>query len=162
MGLVETKIGVGTSLNAMQILAVSLILSSALVHPVEQQDSKSQKDIVRSTHTLKAKLVGFEVGDYVHAIFEDSKKRERSMFIGSPGVDFFMAIHANKPLVITYQVVDSYIPEAGGRERIDRVKSAKFGKLDSTTWWKSELKKSTFDKLSDKYWPLIMKLTEKK
>lgn len=133
-----------------------------LVNPciLPQEKTASQKDIVKSTHTLKAKLIGFEVGDYVHAIFKDSKGEERTMYIGSAGVDYFMALHANKPLVITYQVVSTYIPEAGGREVVDRVKSAKFGKLDSRTWWKAELKKSSFEKLSAKYDPIVNKLTK--
>lgn len=146
----------------MKIAITTLMVGSLLVSiPATAQNGgeKAQKDIIKSTHTITGKLVAFEIGDYVHAIIKDSKGNERSMFVGGGGVEYFLAIHANKNMKIIYQVVDTYIPEAGGRDIVDRVAYAKLGKLDSRTWWKNELKKSTYDKLSEKYYPLVDKLT---
>ncbi len=147
----------------MKIAITTLMVGSLLVSiPATAQNGgeKAQTDIIKSTHTITGKLVAYEIGDYVHAIIKDSKGNERSMFVGGGGVQYFMAIHANKNMKIIYQVVDTYIPEAGGRDIVDRVAYAKLGKLDSRTWWKNELKKSSFEKLAEKYDPIVQKLVK--
>ncbi len=136
-------------------LVFALGVSGFAIQGAKKADD--QKDIIKSTRWLRGKPVSFEVGDYVHAIVKDSKGQERSFFIGAPGVEYFLALHKGKSLVITYQVVDSYIQEAGGRQEIDRIKSAKYGKLDSAAWWKAQLKKHTWEELEKKYSPLIYK-----
>lgn len=138
---------------AIGIAALSVVASGAA--PCQQ----NKKDIVKSTHSFKGSLVGFETGDYVHAIIKDAKGHERTFFIGGAGLDYYMAVNAKKPGTFTYQVVDSYIEEAGGRMVIERLTKAKIGKVDSKAWWKAQMKGSSWEKLSKKYEPLVSKLT---
>lgn len=145
------------TLKCAVVLASVVCMSSVYAQATKKVDDK--KDIVKATKTIAAKLMSFEVGDYVHAILKDAKGKEHSMWIDGEGVDYFLAIHAKKMLTIKYQTVSTYIPEAGGRETIDRIISAKFGKLDSATWWKAERKKSSVEALTKKYDPLMQKLS---
>jgi hypothetical protein len=140
--------------------ATALILSLLLTQPA-LQDTKpvDKREIIKATHILKGKFVGFEVGDYVHAIVKDSKGKERSFFIGEPGLDFYLALNAKKNGSFTYQVVDAYIEEAGGRMVIERMSLAKVGRTSSYAWWKSTTKKSNLDAINKKYQPLVDKLT---
>ena len=123
----------------------------------QQKKADNQKDIIKASRWLRGTVVGFETGDYLHAIVKDSKGEERSFFIGGAGTDFFLAVHKGKKLVINYQVVSSYIPEAGGRQEIERINSAKFGTLESGAWWKAQRKKHSWEELDKRYSPLIYK-----
>ncbi len=142
---------IGFPVTAVLVLALSATVVA------QQKKADNQKDIIKATKWLRATPIGFETGDYLHAVVKDSKRQERSFFIGAPGVEYFLALHKGKSLVITYQIVSSYIPEAGGRQEIERIKSAKYGKLDSAAWWKAQLKKHSWEELEKKYSPLIYK-----
>ena len=117
-----------------------------------------KRDRVIATKTITGTLKGFEVGDYVHAVIKLPNDKENSYYIGGQGADYFMALHKDEQLVITYQIVDSYIPEAGGKTRIERIKSVRAGKLTSDAWWKKLRAKNSFDQLDKRYGPLVEKL----
>lgn len=119
--------------------------------------AQQHRDKVISTRTVIGTLKGFEVGDYVHAVINLQNGKEESYFIGSPGLDYFLALHKGEPMTLTYQVVDSYIEEAGGVQRIERLSGARTGKLTSAAWWKSMRAKSSFDQLDKKYGSLVEK-----
>lgn len=138
---------------ASLVLSCSSVQAGSIV-----QNSQKTKDIVKATKTMTAKLVGFEVGDYVHAILKDSKGKEHSMYICTPGVDYFMAQNKGKTMVITYQLVKSYIEESGGMLDIERVSDARLGKLTAKAWMQSQRKKMSFEQISKKYEPLIQML----
>jgi hypothetical protein len=61
--------------------------------------------------------------------------------------------------VITDQVVSRYVPENGGRMKIDTVKAMRYGKLTSTAWWKEVRAKSSVAELKKKYDNLIDEYT---
>lgn len=145
----------------MKFIPTSLVIISILaVGAAYAQQQKQQKDIIKSTHTFTGKVTGFEVGDYQHVTLVDSKGKTRSYFLGADGIDYYCAINAKKTGTFTYQVVDTYIPEAGGRTTIEHLSNAKVGKVDYKTWWKAELKKMSREKLEAKYGPLVQKLTK--
>lgn len=135
-----------------------LLLSQAAV----AQNAKpiDKKEVVKSTHTIKGRVIGFEVGDYVHAIIKDAKGKERSFFIRATGLDYYLALNAKKNGTFTYQVVDCYIEEAGARMTIERISIAKIGKVSSTSWWKSASKKASMEAIAAKYQPMVDKLTK--
>ena len=120
----------------------------------------NQKEIIKGTHTIRGKFLRFEVGDYVHAVIKDSKGKEMSFYLGGVGLDFYLAINAAKTGSFTYQKVNAYVEEAGGRIDFHRIESAKFGKQGSVSWWKSQLKKMSVDDINKKYQPLVDKLTK--
>jgi hypothetical protein len=120
------------------------------------------KDVVKSTRVIRATLVGFEIGDYIHAILVTRPKgKEASYFIGAAGLDYYLAAFAKKPGTFTIQTVDSYVEEAGGRMTIERVSAAKIGKQDFKTWWKAQRKKYSDKQLDTKYQPMMDKLTRR-
>lgn len=120
----------------------------------------SKKEIVKSTHTIRGKLLRFEMGDYVHVVIKDSKGKERSFFLGGVGLDFYLAATAGKSGSFTYQKVNAYIEEAGGRMDLDRLESARIGKQGSVSWWKSLTKRMNVDDINKKYQPMVDKLTK--
>jgi hypothetical protein len=115
------------------------------------------RDRVIATKTARGTLKGFEVGDYTHAVINLQNGKEESYYIGGTGVDYFLALHKGEPLVITYQVVDSYIPEAGGKMRIERISAARAGKETSAGWWKKTRAKYSVSQIEKKYGGLVEK-----
>lgn len=120
---------------------------------------KSEK--VKSTKTITGKFVAFESGDYLHAVIKDSKGEEVSFFIGGVGMDFFLATHAKKTGTFTYQEVEVYMEEAGGRITIARLSKAKVGKETDASWWAAQRKKLSLDAINKKYQPAVDKLIRK-
>ncbi|MDX6693979.1 MAG: hypothetical protein QOF02_1582 [Blastocatellia bacterium] len=121
------------------------------------RSAQQHRDRVISTRTVKGSLKGFEVGDYMHAVIKLQSGKEDSYFIGSPGLDYFLALHKGEPLTLTYQVVDSYIEQAGGVQRINRLSGARAGKLTHAAWWKNMRAKHSFAQLDKMYGSLTEK-----
>lgn len=144
----------------MKIVPFSLAVVAVLAVGAAFAQEKQQKDVVKSTHTFTGKVTGFEVGDYMHVMLVDSKGKTHSYFLGADGLDFYCAVNAKKTGTFTYQVIETFIPEAGGRQTIEQLSNAKVGKVDYKTWWASEKKKMSRDKLESKYRPLVDKLTK--
>ena len=118
-------------------------------------------DKVRETRTIQGRLVGFEFGDYLHVTIRKANDQKVSFFLMKPGLQYFLALHKSEPLTLTYQIVDTYIPEAGGMEKIERLISAKAGNLTYPVWWKAVRAKSSMAQLENKYDPLVQKSTLK-
>lgn len=113
-------------------------------------------DKVKATRTLRGSFVGFEMGDYLHAEIRKPNRKRVSFFMGQPeSLRYFLAANKGKPLLLTYQVVDSYIPEAGGVETIERLVSAKAGTESDAGWWKRVRRTSDADSLRKKYEALV-------
>lgn len=72
---------------------------------------------------------------------------------------YFLAEHKGKVLTITDQKVSRYIPEAGGRQKIDTIKAISYGKLTVAAWWKQVRAGSTVAQLREKYDKLIEEST---
>jgi hypothetical protein len=117
-----------------------------------------KRDRVIATRTARGTLKGFEVGDYTHAVIKLENGKEESYFIGGVGVDYFLALHKDEPLVITYQIVDSYIPEAGGRQRIERISGVRAGRETSAAWWRKARARNSVEQLDKKYGAMVEKL----
>lgn len=130
------------------------VVNNASARPSSMQ----RRDRVLSTRTVRGTLKGFEVGDYVHAVIRLENGKEESYFIGGMGVDYFLALHKDEPLVITYQVVDSYIPESGGRMRIERISGARAGRETSAAWWRRVRARNSVEQLDKKYGAMVEKL----
>lgn len=148
-----------------QISVRTLIVLAIACHPlaVSAQGSslkKQPKDVVLSTRSVTGKLTGFETGDYVHAIIVPKKGEEVSAYLHGYGLEYFLAVYANKPGVFTVQTVKSYIEEAGGVIEIDRITSAKFGKVTFASWWKATRKAMTADQIDKKCQQLVRKLNK--
>lgn len=142
----------------MNSARLTLLLVAALAVTAAPAQDKG-KEIVKSTRWFSGRFVGFEVGDYVHAIFKDSKGKERTFYIGEPGLDFFLALNVKKSGTFTYQNVNAYMEEAGGRVDFERLTAAKIGRQTAASWWKAQVKKLGVDGVNKKYQPVVDKLT---
>jgi len=139
-------------------LLVTLFLGVTLCTAFAQKPADQKPDVVKATRVIKAKFIGFEVGDYEHAIVK-VKGKEESYYIGDYGMDFFLALHPNAMCRLTIQTVDSYIPEANGRMVTERISAVRIGHTSFKSWWKVILRKAHGANLDPKYQPLVDKLT---
>jgi hypothetical protein len=99
--------------------------------------------------------IGFERGDYLHALIRTADGKSHSFFVTKPGLDYFLAAHKGQPLSITYLVVDTYIPEAGAVTTIERISVARAGAVTDEAWWKQARKAASAEELSRKYDKII-------
>ncbi|HKV11218.1 MAG TPA: hypothetical protein VJ725_23960 [Thermoanaerobaculia bacterium] len=113
-------------------------------------------ETVRETKTLTGEFIGFEAGDYLHAVIRQPDGSTASFFL-ERGMEIFLVDHQNQPLEFTYQVVDTDIPEAGGITTIERLHAIKAGDQTFADWWKTA--EPNFGKLLDEYQPRIEKAT---
>ena len=141
----------------MNKLPVAFLTALLLTTSVAQAQSK--KEVIKATKTVRGTFLGFEVGDYVHAVIKDSKGQRRSFYIGGAGVDLYLSNHVKKSGTFTYQLVNCFMEEAGGRVDIERLQSAKIGAQSSVTWWKSIRKRMSLDAINEKYQPMVNKAT---
>lgn len=115
-------------------------------------------DKIKATKTVTGTFKGFEVGDYMHAVIIKSNGKEDSFFLGhAESLQYFLVTHKGQPLTITYQVVDSYIEEAGGVQRIERISAVRAGSLSDAAWWRQQRKGASVSKLRKKYDDMVAK-----
>jgi hypothetical protein len=138
-----------------KFLTPALIFVCLLVSNTLAQSSK--RDRVISVKTIQGRTVGFEMGDYQHVTVKPTNGRKKSFFIMKPGLDYFLALNKNSLLMLTYEIADVDLPETGGKTRIDRLTSAKAGKVSFESWWKKVSRGNSLEQLDDKYGPLVKK-----
>jgi hypothetical protein len=90
-----------------------------------------------ATKSIIASYVGAEIGDYNHAIFRTSDGKEIDFWCSGEMVEF-LDKYKGKKIDITYQVTDTYIPEAKRVQRIEVMKDAKVGNQSFSTWKKKK------------------------
>jgi hypothetical protein len=157
----------GEQMRFLKLKALPLFLLfviSASAAPVNNASLPSstataqKRDKVIATRSATGTLKGFEVGDYQHAVITLANGKEASYFIGEMGLPYFLALHKDETLVLTYQVVYSYIPEAGGTQRIERLSGARAGKLTYSAWWRKMRAKHSVAQLEKMYEGMVEKL----
>jgi hypothetical protein len=141
------------------LLAFAAILASSTMKPQQTfAQCGGPPDKIKSTKTVKGTFKGFEVGDYMHAVIIKTNGEETSFFMGhNESLQYFLVTHKNQPLIISYQVVDSYIPEAGGVQTIERMSGVRAGTLTDVAWWKQERKGKSVSNLRKKYDAMVAK-----
>ena len=127
--------------------------------PSAPQKAAPPKDKVRATKTVKGVFLGFEVGDYMHTVIKKSNGEKESYYLDGQGLEYFLALNKGKSVTATYQVVDTYIEEAGGVETVERITAARTDKQTSATWWKQTGSKYTPEQLEKKYGKLVQQAT---
>jgi hypothetical protein len=129
-------------------------LSSELDSPASEPATAPDK--VKATKSLSGKFVGFEAGDYLHAVFAKTDGQKESFFL-ERGMEIFLVDHAKEPLEMEVQTVETDIPEAGGITEIDRLHAIRAGGVSFADWWKTG--EPNFGKLLDEYQARIDKAT---
>lgn len=131
---------------------------TCLAVPGWQSKGQKPKEVVKAVHTIQGKPIAFEMGDYLHAIVKVNGA-DKSFFLSKPGLDFFLAMHCNQRGTFRYEVVDTYVPEAGGRVTINRLSDATIGGHSYSAWWENAQRRSSMKELTKKYEPLVEKYT---
>jgi hypothetical protein len=94
----------------------------------------------------------------MHAVIIKSNGQEDSFFMGhNESLQYFLVTHKGEPLVFTYQVVDSFIEEAGGVQSIERMSGVRAGTLTDVAWWRNEKKGKSVTNLRKKYDEMVAK-----
>jgi hypothetical protein len=113
-------------------------------------------ETIRDTKSLTGTFLGFETGDYLHAVIRQPDGKTASFFL-ERGMELFLVDHRNEPLELTYQVVDTDVPEAGGVTTIERLSAIRAGDQTFAGWWKTA--EPRFGELLDDYQPRIEEAT---
>ena len=119
-------------------------------------EAETSPETVRETKSLTGTFLGFEAGDYLHAVIRQPDGQTSSFFL-ERGMEIFLVDHRNEPLELTYQVVDTDVPEAGGVMTIERLSAIRAGGQTFADWWKTA--ESRFGELLDEYQPRIEEAT---
>jgi len=98
--------------------------------------AQEPQDKVIATKSIIASYVGAEIGDYNHAIFRTSDGKEIDFWCSGEMIEFLNK-YKGKQIDITYQITDTYIPEARGVQRIEVIKDAKVENQSFSTWKKT-------------------------
>ncbi len=131
-------------------------ISSATARGKFSPARNQTRDKIKATKTIKGYFTGFEMGDYMHAVIKKTDGQVASFFLGrNKSVPYFLVAHKNQMLELTYQVVASYIPEAGRVETIERIVAVKSGDVTDAAWWKKERAGASLQKLRKKYDPIV-------
>jgi len=120
------------SIRLTSILGAALILLLLPTMPCAQEP----QDKVIATKSIIASYVGAEIGDYNHAIFRTSDGKEIDFWCSGEMIEFLNK-YKGKQIDITYQITDTYIPEARGVQRIEVIKDAKVENQSFSTWKKT-------------------------
>lgn len=119
-------------------------------------EAQPAPETIRETKSLTGEFIGFEAGDYLHAVIRQPDGKTASFFL-ERGMELFLVDHQNQPLELTVQVVDTDIPEAGGVTTIERLSAIRAGDQTFAEWWKTA--EPSFGTLLDEYQPRIEEAT---
>lgn len=99
--------------------------------------AQEPQDKVIATKSVTASYVGAEIGDYNHAIFRTGDGKEIDFWCSGEMVEFLNK-YKGKKIDITYEVTDTYIPEARRVQRIEVIKDAKVENQSFSAWKKKK------------------------
>lgn len=142
-------------------IAVFLVFGICFLNFQAVAQKEQGPDKIKAVKTVVGKFIEFEFGDYMHADIKKSNGKTASFWMGGAwGLEYFLALNRGKTMTLTYEVVDTYIRESGGRMTIERLKNAKIGTLTFDKWMKDLKRKYTLKQINNKYQPAVDKFTK--
>src|SRR5450830_1236356 len=151
-------------LPTFALLVASLIPSAAMAQKAESNmpstSQTEQEDRIVLVAKSQGEFIGFQFGDYLHATFREKNGKERSFFIQTQGIDYFLAQYRGRNVQITYEVVDQFVPEAGERIQLERIVDAQVGSQRYSRWWQEIQNKVAPEEIQRRYEPLVEKATQ--
>jgi len=112
-----------------------LIIAAFILFIVPALASESKPDKLISTKTITGEFVGFQEGDYLHAIVRTAKGEIIGFFTN--GEECFLASNKDKKLIISYNMVKHYFPEGGDYFPASFITNIKTSDQKTTSWTKS-------------------------
>ena len=151
-------------LPTFALLVASLIPSAAMAQKAESNMPSTSQTEQEERIVLVAKsqgeFIGFQFGDYLHATFREKNGKERSFFIQTQGIDYFLVQYRGRNVQVTYEVVDQFVPEAGERIQLERIVDAQVGTQRYSRWWQEIQNKIAPEEIQRRYEPLVEKATQ--
>lgn len=103
---------------------MGLFLILLLLPGVVADDFEFPPDIVFDTYTVTGTLLGFQAGEYMHAVIRDRSGDIMSFLSPEPLMDYFLAGHVGETVVLEVEEVDTYVIEAEDMVRTTRLTGA--------------------------------------
>ena|SRR5450830_580024 len=95
-------------LPTFALLVASLIPSAAMAQKAESNmpstSEKEQEDRIVLVAKSQGEFIGFQFGDYLHATFREKNGKERSFFIQTQGIDYFLAQYRGRNVQVSDNV----------------------------------------------------------
>ena len=139
--------------------AVILAASGSEAHKGKAPRRTPAAHLPRPIATVKGTFIGFEVGDYMHAVIKDSRGRRRSFYLNKPGMEYFLSMHRSHAVVCFYETVKAVIPEAGGPIKIERLTDVEADRHLYSAWWKDMRAKAKSENLEERFGSLVKAAT---
>jgi len=148
----------------LPILALLIALfssSAAMAQKIESSEPLGakieKKERIIKVAKFHGQFIGFQFGDYLHATFLEKNGKERSFYLKTEGIDYFLTQYKGRSVHVTYEVVDKFIPEAGERVQIEQIVDVRVGAQRFSRWWQEEQNKMTPEEIRKRYEPLVEK-----
>ena len=95
---------------------------------------------IKETKTIKGIFRGFDDADHRQAIIEFAEDNSQDNFLlsGDEALSYFLAANLDKPLELTYNVLERAASGTRGGGTIDKLVAAKAGNLAHDAWWQQE------------------------
>jgi hypothetical protein len=143
-------------------LMVAILVPSAAAAQKAEADLQPTAQVERADRIIRVakfrgRFVGFTFGDYLHATFVGKHGKEKSFFVLTQGIDYFLAQYRGQDVQVTYEVVEQFIPEAGQRVRLDRIVDAQAGAQRYSLWWIEMKRMIPPEEIERRYQPLVEK-----
>lgn len=113
---------------------MNLFLILALLPGVVADDFELPPDIVLDTYTVTGTLLGFQAGDYMHAVLRERSGDIMSVMSPDPLLDYFLAGHVGETVVLEVEEVETYVIEAEEMVRTTRLAGAAAGETTYEEW----------------------------
>jgi hypothetical protein len=127
-----------------KILGVGLLLIGAgltCAEAVGRQLPEQEPAKVLSSVAIEGRVLGLCLGDYWHVVIQPRIGRPKTYFVwgNTPEyLDYFLALHQGASTRARYEVTDTYIPEARGRQVIEVLVDATVGRTSYKEWYAKE------------------------
>lgn len=113
---------------------MSIFLILALLPGVVADDFELPPDIVLDTYTVSGTLLGFQAGEYMHAVIRDRNGDIMSVLSPDPLMDYFLAGHVGETVVLEVEEAETYAVEAEEMVRTTRLTGAAAGETTYEEW----------------------------
>ncbi len=141
----------------MKFLIYVTLISCIISNFNYAQDNVNPDKIIKSD-LIKGNLIGFEIGDYCHAVIRTDKKDTLSFFVNEL-LTYYLVENIKNNSEFKYNKINRYFEEGGGYYIIEVLDFAKTDSSNFNQWIKNFINKSNTEKFKKKYNKLIDKYT---
>jgi hypothetical protein len=109
------------------------------------------------TGTVSGKLLAFQWGDYLHLAVRTRSGEEKWFFVDHHCLTYFLPLHHHKTIALHYRVLDRYVPEAAGMQRMEAAFDASVDGQKCTDWMRGQRATKSHAQIDEEFEPLFKK-----